>query len=309
MSNTGSSRPFSLRFGTAPVNWNNFDLVDWRPPVPFPAILDEMRAAGYVSTEWDASFGTDIKLLNSAIASREMTFVGAYRWVDFVDDDRFAQDLEHLAEFFPILRAIGISNLIVSDALRPMRVANAGAIPDDGSLSLALENYQTLASNLHRLADQAAPSGLAIRYHNHVGSWIETPTELATLMDHLDFGKVDLCFDTGHYAFGGGDPHAFITSHLERIGLLHLKDVDDAVLTRSRANRWSFQDALRQIIFCPLGDGGARIPEVLGLLAQHRFCGSIIIEQDTCAGDSTATARLNLERAQTYAAAAEGRHA
>ena len=56
-----------MRIATAPVNWNNFDLPEWRPTVPFPKILDLMSEAGYRSTEYDRSFGTDPELLLEAV--------------------------------------------------------------------------------------------------------------------------------------------------------------------------------------------------------------------------------------------------
>ena len=45
-----------LRVGTAPVNWNNFDLDGWRPEVPYPGILDEMKRAGYDCHRMGCSF-------------------------------------------------------------------------------------------------------------------------------------------------------------------------------------------------------------------------------------------------------------
>ena len=54
--------------------------------------------------------------------------------------------------FLPTLQAIGVTDLIVADALRPNRVANAGAIPEDGSLSLGEQEYTVLAANLRELA-------------------------------------------------------------------------------------------------------------------------------------------------------------
>ncbi len=290
----------ALQFGTAPVNWNNFDLANWRPVVPFPAILDEMKAAGYDRTEWDASFGNDPATLLAEAESRGMRFVAAYRWVDFVDSERFEHDAAELRLFLPILQAIGVTDLIVADTLRPVRVANAGAIPDDGSLSLGDQEYAALAANLRELAIVAREFGLTVRYHNHVGSYIETPAEVEALLAAIDLEVVNLCFDTGHYAFGGGDPYQFIADHIDAVGLLHLKDVDPNVLAEARSHGWTFQDALRQIIFCPLGEGNARITQVVDILVANDFAGHIIIEQDTCAGDSTRTAALNLERARDF---------
>jgi inosose dehydratase len=291
---------FRLRVGTAPVNWNNFDLPGWRPVVPFPEILDAMRDAGYTDTEWDESFGADPDALNRERLTRGMAFMGAYRWLDFVDAARFQDDLDVLENFLGILRQIGAAHLIVADRLRPERVACAGAVPQDGSRSLDGAGYSAVASNLSRLADVAARYDLAVHYHNHAGTYVETPTELECLVAAIEPGSVDLCFDTGHFAYGGGDSLTFLREHLNAVGYLHLKDVDADVLDAARRHGWSFQDALRHYIFCPLGDGNARIGEIVSTLRQARYAGWVIIEQDTCRGDSTANAHANLAAVRRF---------
>src|SRR5688500_14595006 len=136
-----SAIPFStplqgLRVGTAPVNWNNNDLEEWRPVIPFPEILDRMVEAGYRETEWDQSFGTDMAALNSERERRGVTFTGAYRWLDLLHDDQFAIDSQAIVPFLETLQGIGARHLIVADAMRPNRIAIAGAVPADGSASL-----------------------------------------------------------------------------------------------------------------------------------------------------------------------------
>jgi len=294
-----------LRIGTAPVNWNNNDLPNWRPFVPFPQILDEMRSAGYTETEWDESFGTDVDFLNRERSARGMTFTGAYRWLDFVNDDAFERDLELVRPFMETLQGIGARHLIVADSLRPHRVAIAGSVPADGSASLDDSAYRRLVDNLDRLARAAASFDLSVHYHNHVGSYIESPTEVASLMDRLTDSRVNLCFDTGHYAFGGGDAHDFIATHHSSIGYLHLKDVDGDVLTDARAQEWNFLDALRHYIFSPIGTGNARIRDIIDLLSSVAFQGHVIIEQDTCQDDSTLNARANLDMVRRFEAAVD----
>ncbi|MBA3275240.1 MAG: TIM barrel protein [Chloroflexia bacterium] len=289
-----------LRIGTAPVNWNNNDLPNWRPFVPFPAILDEMQSAGYLETEWDQSFGGDSGTLNRERIARGMTFAGAYRWMNFLETDEFERDLTAVLPYLETLQGIGASHLIVADSLRPHRVAIAGSVSADGSASLDEPGYDRLAANLDRLADAARSFGLAVHYHNHVGSYIETPAELDRLMIRLDDTPVDLCFDTGHYAFGGGDAFEFLSRHHARVGYLHLKDVDEGVLRDAKMHCWSFLDALRRYIFCPLGAGNARIADTVQLLVSVGFNQYVIIEQDTCRNDSTVNARVNLEMVRTF---------
>jgi len=124
-------------------------------------------------------------------------------------------------------------------------------------------------------------------------------------MDRLADSRVDLCFDTGHYAFGGGDAHDFIAIHRSSIGYLHLKDVDGDVLAEARAQEWNFLDAMRHYIFSPIGSGNARIQDIIDLLASVAFEGHVIIEQDTCQDESTLNARANLGMVRRFEAAVD----
>ncbi len=64
------------------------------------------------------------------------------------------------------------------------------------------------------------------------------------------------------------------------------------VLARAKAGSWSFGQALAQFIFPPLGEGMARIPEVVEALKRVGYDGWYVIEQDT-SPDPTAVARSN----------------
>ena len=282
-----------MRIATAPVNWNNFDLAGWRPAVPFPDILDRMADAGYRDTEYDRSFGTDSGALLEAARNRNMRYIGAYKWFDFLEESSFLSNLEQIDTELQLLSTIGCRHLIVADRLRPHRVARAGAIPADESASLAASEYAALASRVCRVAERASTVGLSVHYHNHVGTYIETPWELARLHRHLNRTLVDLCFDTGHYAYAGGDAAAFVREHVGDIGLLHLKDVDPQVRDSARRHKWSFLDALRRYVFCPLGEGAAEIGEIARTLRSTCYQHYVVIEQDTCLGDATETARQN----------------
>jgi len=285
----------TLHIATAPVNWNNFELPNLRPFVPFPEILDRMVEAGYRSTEYDRGFGVDPGLLLDAVQRRGMSYIGAYLWFDFLDEDAFAAQRDRLNDDLTLLSAIGCRHLIVSDRLRKHRVDLAGIVPEDRAASLSEEGYATLAANIHRLAERARDADINVHYHNHAGTYIETPWEVAELLKRLDREIVDLCFDTGHYAYGGGVAVDFLNDNLGHVGFVHLKDVDRSVLESARARHWSFLDALRHYVFSPLGQGSADIGGIVHALIANDFPHHVVIEQDTCEGDSTATARQNRE--------------
>lgn len=283
-----------LHVATASVNWNNDDLGE-RIEYPFPMILDRAREAGYDAIEYHPLFGDDIDALNREARERGITWCGTYHPIDLVAGPLTVDQRDAVAVKAERLAALGCHDMVVAQSQTPERVAIAGQVPEDGSQSLPPDAYPLMAANLAEAAAVARPYGVALRFHNHVGTWIETPAELGALLAQLDTSVVDLCFDTGHYAYGGGEPLAFMREHLDAIGYLHLKDVDASVLTEAREQGWDFMEALRHVIFCPLGDGSANIPEILKLLADSDFAGWVVVEQDTCHGDPTAVARQNRE--------------
>ncbi len=276
--------------GTAPVNWNNRDLPDWRTPTKFPAILDEMVAAGYEGTEYGAEFPSDPAELLASLAPRGLRLSGAYQWLHLQDNDRLERELADLEHLLATLAAVGSTDLVIADVMTPERIGLAGHVPSDGRAGLQDADWHRLACNAAAVARQAAGWGIRTHYHNHVGTYVETPSELDRLLNCLDFSTVDLCFDTGHYAYGGGDPTTFIAEHHDRIGYLHLKDVCPLALAEARERGWSFLDALRHCIFCEFGDGIVDIPLVVETLRASGYGGWIVVEQDTSGRPSTESA-------------------
>lgn len=283
----------NLRVGTAPVNWNNSDLPGWRTPTPFPQILDEMAAAGYAGTEHDRQFPDDPAVLKDALEERGLTLCASYQWVHLSPETGIDADLAALDGILTLLDALECPVLVVADAMTPERIALAGRVPEEGSASLDDAGWQRLAANLTRVAEKASVRGIRTCYHNHVGSYVESPAECARLVDLLPETGATLCFDTGHYAYGGGDPTSFVQDHSDLIGHLHLKDVDPSMLERARQSGWSFVDALRQIIFCPFGAGMVDVPAIVDSLRAADFDGWVVVEQDTCPGDPTERAAAN----------------
>jgi inosose dehydratase len=283
-----------MAVGTAPVNWNNDDLPNWSPPVAFSEMLDAMAAAGYSGTEFGAGFPRDPVELRPELNARGLELCGSYHWFHFQDAKKFTDELDALDSVIQALSSVGCTNLIVASAMTPDRIGVAGRVPADESMSWSAAEWDALQLGLVRIRDRAAAWRIRSHFHNHVGSHVESPSEVERLVALLPEG-VDLCFDTGHYAFGGGDPVAFVQRHADRIGYLHLKDVDGNILASAKRSGLGFLDALRQYIFCELGQGAVDIPQIVATLKNTGYSGWVIVEQDTCPGDPTATARRNRE--------------
>jgi inosose dehydratase len=279
-----------MRIATAVVNWNNPDIPDIFPWMPYGQALDRMVEAGYDATEWGPSMPTDPIELGEALGSRGLDLVGAFVGLGFRDRDLWDQEFE---------RAIGIANFLVKNGGTVLIVAEAGddrrrgeAGHVDESQGLTDEQWSNLGEGLNELARRVAPLGMTVAFHNHVGTYVETPAETARLLDETDPALVGWCLDIGHLAFGGGNAIDMLPTFADRVQHVHVKDVNPEILALAKAEGWSFGKALANFIFPPLGQGMARIPEVAAALQAVGYDGWYVIEQDT-APDPTATAAAN----------------
>ncbi len=291
-------RQGTLAIGTAPVNWNNDDLPNWRPLVPLSDMLDAMSSAGYAGTEYGALFPRDPAELRTEIEPRGLSLSGSFQWFHFQHPNVFTLELAELDNVLQALSFLDCHNLIVASAMTAERIAIAGQVPDDGTAGLPDKGWSALTDGLAKIRDRAATYGVHVHFHNHVGSHVESPAEVNRLVRELP-SEVDLCFDTGHYAFGGGDSLQFVERHADKIGYMHLKDVDKSVLDEAQREHLGFLNALRRFIFCELGQGMVNIPDIVFGLRSSGYSGWIIVEQDTCEGDPTETARRNREYLNT----------
>ncbi len=289
-----------MRLATAPVNWNNSD-VDYRPWFPVEQVLDEMVEAGFDATEWGANMPSEPAVLNEELAKRGLAMVGAFIGFALRDPDRRAAEMERALAIAGFLKATGGNRLIAADSGDDRRRAEAGHVDPAGGLTE--DQWHSLADGLNELGAKLEPMGVELVFHNHVGTYVETADETARLLDETDPARVGWCLDCGHLAYGGGDNLAMLARYGERVRHVHIKDVDGAVLERSKAEGWSFAEALRNYIFPPLGEGIARIPEVVAELRAHGYDGWYVLEQDTCAGDPMTTARRNREYLEAILAA------
>jgi inosose dehydratase len=141
--------------------------------------------------------------------------------------------------------------------------------------------YQQIATGLERVGERCRQENIVLAFHNHAGTFIETPEELEELCQRADPALVQLCLDVGHLVMGGGDPVQAIQRYGQRLAYVHLKDVDPRVLERLRSGQGGFLEGLRRRVFCELGSGCLDLAGIVGALRQQRFEGWIVLEQDT----------------------------
>jgi inosose dehydratase len=90
----------------------------------------------------------------------------------------------------------------------------------------------------------------------------------------------NLCLDTGHFAYYGGDNVALIRRHPSRIGFLHLKQVDHGLLFDVLKNDVPFATAVGQGIMTEPPNGVPELAPIIEAVADIDPEILAIVEQD-----------------------------
>jgi inosose dehydratase len=138
-----------------------------------------------------------------------------------------------------------------------------------------------LIENTHKVADLARERfRLKLAFHPHVDTHVEYEEQIEAFLAQTDPERVGLCLDTGHHAYRGGDPVAFMRRHQKRIPYLHLKNVDPKIQREVELKRIPLVSAVGMGVFCEPWQGLVDFIAFRDLLREIKYSGWAIVEQD-----------------------------
>jgi inosose dehydratase len=270
----------AVDIGTAAVNWGFDPLYTWVKTPSFADMLDEMAASGYSGTEISYNFPHDVAKLKLELKQRGLRAAGTFHALDLRDPSTHHAALRAIVPVADRLQALDSTVVILSDAPSPGRLAVAGRVASNGSDGLSEQGWQGLGRGLNRVGELLASRGMRAVFHPHVGTYVETRAEIDRLCQVTDPTLIGLCPDTGHLAYAGVSPDDIFRDYGDRIGYVHLKDVDEKKLARVRSQQIGFVDAVELGLFVGLGQGVVPISSIMDILARVAYRGWIIVEQD-----------------------------
>ncbi len=288
----------TLLVGNAPCSWGSLENQDKSKAIPFGQMLDELVETGYTGTElgdW-GYMPTDPARLREELARRNnVVMLGAFVPVALKNPAAHAEGTARAVKTAKLIASVATTQapfLVLADdnGADPVRTKLAGRVP--ASAALSKDEWKTFASGADRVAQAVYDAtGLRTAFHHHCAGYVETPDEIATLLDLTNPERLGLVFDAGHYAHGTGREDVNVAAALdrfkERIWYIHLKDLEPHIARRSRKEEWDYFTAMRHGLYCELGKGCVDFPALLRRLSAHDYKGYLLVEQDILPGMGT----------------------
>ena len=279
-----------MKIANAPCSWGVLEFeLDGNAP-DYVQVLDEMSTLGYTGTELgDWGFmPTDAEHLRAELAKRQLKMLGGFVGVPLADPETHAAgETKALQHARLMASAVGQTPFIVlsdENGIEEIRTRYAGRIHPEHGLTPA--QWNIFLEGAHRIAQAVKDeTGLRTVFHPHCAGYIETPEEIDTLMERTDPNLIGLCFDTGHYRFGGAaEPIEVYKRHADRVWHVHFKDCHPDIAARSREKGWDYFESVGKGVFCELGNGDVDFPEVIAELRKRDYDGWVVVEQDVLPG-------------------------
>jgi inosose dehydratase len=278
--------------GTVPILWNNVDIPELRLGTTAETILDDIARTGFDGCQLGLGF-PEGDALRTTLAARKLRLAEVYASIPATVDGPTATALDEVRERLRLLVAGGGEVLCIAFDGSPDRDPFAGRAADPATPRLTSAGWTATLALLETIAAETTAAGARIAFHPHAGTYVETPEEVERLAGLIDPATLPFCLDVGHFLVGGGDPVAAIRRYGSRVTHVHLKDVDPEVLAGLRdGSVGGFGAAIRLRLFTELGAGALDLDGVLAALAERRYDGWLMVEQDSCWGPPAESAAI-----------------
>lgn len=266
----------SVKIGISPIAWQNDDLPDLTADYTMEQALAEAREIGYVGVERGQRMPADTNGLKAYLDKYDIALCGGWCSGNLLvnDVETEIQAISGQVEQFVALNAPCIVYAECSNTVQGML-----DVPVNNRPTLSEDEIAAYAARLSAVAEWCAEQGMPLAYHHHMGSIIESEADIDALMTHTS-EAVNLCFDTGHLLFGGGDVMATLERWQHRVHHVHYKDIRPTIVDDVRAGDKSFLDAVIAGAFTVPGDGCIDFGAVTDKLKQMNYSGWIVVEAE-----------------------------
>ncbi|MEI8608997.1 myo-inosose-2 dehydratase [Enterovibrio sp. Hal110] len=266
----------AVQLGINPLTWTNDDLPSLGAETPLDVCLAEGKLAGFTGFELGNKFPRTPERLGPILRKHELALVSGWYSGELLSRS-VEQEIDAVQSHLHLLKTLGATVMVFAEV--------TGCV--HGNLNMPVERrprfpenrWQEYGEKLTEFAKYTQSQGVQIAYHHHMGTVIESESDIDRLMD-VTGEEVGLLLDTGHLHFAGGDPVTVAKRHAARINHVHCKDIRQSILDDAHNRRLSFLDAVLNGVFTVPGDGCIDYSGVMQVLKDNEYEGWLVVEAE-----------------------------
>jgi inosose dehydratase len=273
--------PRRLLLGSCPDSWGVW-FADDPQQTPWRRFLDELAGVGYEWLEL-GPYGylpTDPEQLKDELTSRGLKVAGGtmHGLSGLHKADDFAAIVAQTRKVAALTSAVGAEHLIFVPVPGYRDDVTGGYLEP---AQLTTDEWHTLIHSTDELGRIIAGEyGVRLQFHPHADSHVETQAQIERFLDETDPAFVSLCLDTGHLAYRRADSVQIIRKYPDRIGYVHIKQMDPAIVEKADAENLAFGQAVAMGASCEPPQGLPDIPSVVAALSELDAELFVVVEQD-----------------------------
>jgi inosose dehydratase len=270
-----------LALGSCPDSWGVWFADDPRQ-TPWERFLDELAGVGYEWLEL-GPYGylpTDPARLSDELERRGLKVAGG---------TMHGESGLHRAGDWPAIlaRTRKVAELTSAVGGRHVVFVPVPGYRDDVTgaylepAELEPDQWRTMVRAADELGRVVAEEhGVRLQFHPHADSHVETQEQTERFLADTDPRYVSLCLDTGHLAYRRADSVELIRRYPDRIGYVHIKQMDPAVVDRAEREDLAFGQAVALGASCEPPTGLPDVPSVVEALSDMGAEVFVVVEQD-----------------------------
>lgn len=265
-----------LKFGMSPISWTNDDLPQLGGDTSLETCLQETRAAGFSGTELGGKFPREQQALGKVLSDHDLALVSGWYSGSLLKLSA-EEEIERIKPQLDLFAALGAPVIVYGETWET--VQNRQDQPLANRPRLAEADFPAYGERLTHVGEYCASQGVALAFHHHMGTGVETERELDLTMQNSG-DSVGLLVDTGHLLFAGGDILRVIENHGHRINHFHAKDIRRDILSAVNREKDSFLDCVLRGVFTVPGDGMIDYEPIMLALATKGYEGWVVVEAE-----------------------------
>lgn len=268
----------TITIGSAPDSWGV-----WFPSdpeqVPPEVFLQEVAEAGYEWIELGpyGYLSTDPAKLSEQLDEYGLGVLAGTVFEHLHRPDSWGAVWTQVTNVGALTQAVGGEHIVV--IAETYRDQKTGAVLEDSQLTD--EQWTQLTTQMDELGRRILEEyGLHVQFHSHADSHVGYQPEIERFVEATNPEYVNLCLDTGHVAYYGGDCVELITKYPERVGLVHLKQVNPQIVQQVLDKDIPWVEAVRMGAMTEPPLGVPDMPAVLDALGGLNRDVAAIVEHD-----------------------------